>query len=276
MSIYPKNFFEETEIKLQIGKCFVLMPFDKNYDEIYHEVIKECLDENNFITSRADELFGSIPIMEDILEQIESSEIIIADLTGKNPNVLYELGLAHARKPNKNVIILTQNIDDVPFDLRPYRVIKYHPSISGAKDLKNKLSQTLLSIRLNPLTWCGQTWLPTTQNWISINNEVLRSELPSPNTLAMGFIKKPISCETMKVSFLVSTEGPEVNLMLFTDQKNRYSGYHIWFWSGGIKLRRIQDEKILIKEYTLSSEDLHEIEVIYNKGLISAQLDKKG
>jgi hypothetical protein len=58
-------------------------------------------------------------------------------LTDRNPNVFYELGLAHAL--NKEVILLTQDINDVPFDLRHFRIIVYQDSISGADKLKSTL-----------------------------------------------------------------------------------------------------------------------------------------
>ncbi|MHC4299495.1 MAG: hypothetical protein ACYS7Y_19630 [Planctomycetota bacterium] len=110
MAIYPKTYFEASSAEVTPRSCFVLMPFGDSFDELYQEVLKECLEENNFTVIRADELYGSKPIMEDILNTIESSEIIIADLTGRNPNVFYELGITHSRKENDNVIIITQEL----------------------------------------------------------------------------------------------------------------------------------------------------------------------
>ena len=71
--------------------------------------------------------------------QILSSKI---DLTGKNPNVLYELGLCHGN--NREVILLTQSIDDVPFDLQHWRCIVYDQSIAGAKTLKSALQKMFI------------------------------------------------------------------------------------------------------------------------------------
>jgi len=70
-----------------------------------------------------------------------SSEFILADVTGKNPNVMYEIGMAHTI--GKPVIIITQQIDDVPFDLRHYRCIVYEYTPRGCKDLERKISGTL-------------------------------------------------------------------------------------------------------------------------------------
>jgi hypothetical protein len=66
---------------------------------------------------------------------------LIAELTGKNANVFYELGLAHAMQ--KNVILITQRLEDVPFDLRHYRCLVYENSIVGAANLKTTLKTTL-------------------------------------------------------------------------------------------------------------------------------------
>jgi hypothetical protein len=72
---------------------------------------------------RAEELFSTGSVVEQIWDQIVKAKVLLADLTDKNPNVFYELGLAHAaRKP---VIFTASKIDDVPFDLLHLRVIVY-------------------------------------------------------------------------------------------------------------------------------------------------------
>jgi nucleoside 2-deoxyribosyltransferase len=63
-------------------------------------------------------------IMKDITKSIYDARIIVADLTGRNSNVMYELGLAHAAK--KPVIMLAQDEADIPFDLRHIRYLKYN------------------------------------------------------------------------------------------------------------------------------------------------------
>ena len=116
MTIYPKTFFETSSVEFMPRTCFVIMPFGDLFDELYQEVIKESLEENNFTVVKADELYGSKPIMEDILEGIESAEIVVADLTGRNPNVFYELGITHSRKINDNVIIVTPDLENQPYN----------------------------------------------------------------------------------------------------------------------------------------------------------------
>jgi hypothetical protein len=122
--------------------CFVLMPFDEKFYPIY-EKIKEVVEELGLICKRADEIFNTKPVIEDICHSIQKSRILIADLTGRNPNVFYELGFAHAK--NKKVILITQDINDVPFDVKHYRCIVYKDTISGADELSDGLKKTLIN-----------------------------------------------------------------------------------------------------------------------------------
>lgn len=121
--------------------CFVLMPFDEKFTPIYNNIIKKVVESFGLKCKRAGEIFGTKPIIEDVWEHIQRARILIADLTGRNPNVFYELGLSHAIK--KEVILITQNLKDLPFDLKHYRCIVYEDSISGADRLKEGLANTL-------------------------------------------------------------------------------------------------------------------------------------
>lgn len=103
--------------------CFVIMPFAEPFETYYEKIIKPAVDENELYSVRGDSMFRSTHIMDDIWSAITESTLVIAELTGKNPNVYYELGLAHAIK--KPAILISSNIEDVPFDLRPLRVLIY-------------------------------------------------------------------------------------------------------------------------------------------------------
>ncbi len=146
--IYPKSFFErknrkdrEDEKNLSV---FVVMPFSKQFTDVYNKGIKPLVQKMDMKCIRADELFRSKPIMEDILNLIYDSEIIIADTTGRNPNVFYELGISHTTK--ESVIIISQSLDDVPFDLRHLRCLIYSASKDGLKQLQFVLFKTMLEI----------------------------------------------------------------------------------------------------------------------------------
>jgi hypothetical protein len=106
-----------------LDTCFVMMPFGPWYDTYYKEIYIPAIKEAGFEPVRADELFSSGSVVEQIWEQIDKAKVLLADLTGKNPNVFYELGLAHANR--KPVIFTSGILEDVPFDLRHLRVIIY-------------------------------------------------------------------------------------------------------------------------------------------------------
>lgn len=116
--------------------CFVIMPFAKEFDDIYKNVIKTSVENFGITCRRADEIYLPTPIYKDICEHIEKAKFLIADLTGRNANVNYELGLAHALQ--KPVIILSQLINDVPVDFRNLRVIVY-----SKRDLHGQLGNVL-------------------------------------------------------------------------------------------------------------------------------------
>src|SRR5438067_1790775 len=95
--------------------CFVLMAFKKEMTGVY-EVIKTVAQANGMICQRSDEIYSTNIIIDEIWTRICEAQIVIADATGQNASVLYEIGLAHA--VGKNTIILSQTLNDIPFDLR--------------------------------------------------------------------------------------------------------------------------------------------------------------
>lgn len=100
------------------------MPFDKAFDDIYKLGIKGAVAQfDDMVAERVDEQIYREGILERIYRQIEAADIIIADMSGQNPNVFYEVGYPHAKE--KLCILLTSNADDIPFDLKqpaPYRL----------------------------------------------------------------------------------------------------------------------------------------------------------
>jgi hypothetical protein len=118
--------------------AFVLMPFDKEFDDIYKFGIKKTAEELGIIAERVDEQHFSETILERVYRQIENSDFIIADMTGKNPNVFYEVGYAHAK--GKKCALITQSATDIPFDLKHHTHVIYNGTIA---DLSEKLSDKL-------------------------------------------------------------------------------------------------------------------------------------
>ncbi len=102
---------------------FVLMPFDKAFDDVYQLGIKKACDDVGAYAERIDEQIFQESILQRIYNQIAKADVIIADMTGRNPNVFYETGYAHAL--GKQVILLTKDANDIPFDLKHYPHIVY-------------------------------------------------------------------------------------------------------------------------------------------------------
>ena len=125
-TIYPKQF-RTAKIPVERNRCFMLMPFDKIFDLIYG-TIKSELQDNGYICNRADEIHGSYPIMNKILTEILKSQYIIADLTNLNPNVFYELGIAHTFKDAQNILLIKQKQFKCPFDITHLTYIEYDAS----------------------------------------------------------------------------------------------------------------------------------------------------
>lgn len=123
----------------------VMMPFSMEFDNIL-ETIKAACSNANMQCYRADNRWNNSTIIQDIFELIYCSSIVIVDFTGKNPNVFYEAGIAHTL--GKNVIPITQNIEDIPFDLRHHRVLKYLKNNEGLQELTKGLENRLKTLRL--------------------------------------------------------------------------------------------------------------------------------
>ena len=131
----------DNEIKSTAPKpfIFVLMPFDETFNDIYKFGIKGAAEEVGAYAERVDEQIYDGVILERIFNQISKADVIVADMTGRNPNVFYEVGYAHAL--GKIVLLLTQKAEDIPFDLihRPH--IIYGGKI---ETLRSKLAERLI------------------------------------------------------------------------------------------------------------------------------------
>lgn len=120
-----------------------MMPFRAEFTDIYATIKKGC-QIAGFRCLRADDIWDESAIIQDIFNLIFRAQIIIVDFTGKNPNVMYETGIAHTL--GKHVIPLSQSLDDMPFDMAHHRVLKYLPNQEGLSNLETKLADKLKRI----------------------------------------------------------------------------------------------------------------------------------
>lgn len=121
-------------------KVFVIMPFTDDFFESY-EMIKEHFSDD-FEFSHAGDEDNQQNILADIIPPIYSADIVLADLTGLNPNVMYELGIAHSF--NKKTIMITRDkLSSLPFDLKQYRAKDYSTHFKKFYDLITYLEKNL-------------------------------------------------------------------------------------------------------------------------------------
>ena len=127
-------------------KCFVIMPFsktrdshDENYWNVFFEIIKSIFEKNNYECKRSE--VGPYSLIAKIIQDINDSDIVVAVLTDLNANVWYELGIRHTLK--NGTLMLMQEGNAVPFDIKEYGVIFYKESISLEKELSPKIEDYL-------------------------------------------------------------------------------------------------------------------------------------
>ena len=130
--------------------CFVLMPFGDPIGGYYADVYEPAIEKAGLQPVRADaDIFGTGKIIDQIWEGINAAKVLVAELTNRNPNVFYELGLARAL--GKPVVLVSSNENDVPFDLKHIRVIYYDvmDPFWGQK-LIEKVAENILSAISDP------------------------------------------------------------------------------------------------------------------------------
>jgi len=144
-----RGSLKQPQVRAFLETCFVMMPFGSWFDKYYQDIYVPAIREAGFEPVRADELFSSGSVVEQVWEQITKARVLLADLTDRNPNVFYELGLAHAAK--KPVIFAAPKVEDVPFDLRHLRVIIYDiREPEWAVDLRESVTEYLKTALKEP------------------------------------------------------------------------------------------------------------------------------
>jgi hypothetical protein len=163
--------------------AFVLMPFDSAFDDIYKLGIKEAVSQfDEMVAERVDEQMYREGILERIYRQIEIADIVIADMTGQNPNVFYEVGYAHAK--GKLCILLTSDAADIPFDLKHRRHIVYNKSIT-----------TLRRELIKDLDWAREELEKQRTSHIHVTQQTLDGLLTKTKYAASGEVTFKIDLE---------------------------------------------------------------------------------
>lgn len=139
--------FDNVSIDAAVPKCFLIMPFASELDFV-HRVINEVVESYGIDCVRADEVALSRPVMDDVKQLIAAADLVIVDFTGRNPNVYYEAGLADAWR--KDWIVLAQSSEDMTFDVRHIRSIRYSNTMGADIRLRENLQQALEALGYRP------------------------------------------------------------------------------------------------------------------------------
>jgi hypothetical protein len=146
---FAPHVFEVPDTHVELDLVAVMMPFAKEFDDTFNAVRAAC-DGLGLRAQRADDLWEDSVIVQDIFNLIFRAQAVLVDFTGRNPNVMYETGIAHTL--GKHVVPITQSIEDVAFDLSHHRVLKYLPNAEGYSNLTLRLRPRLkqLTVGVSP------------------------------------------------------------------------------------------------------------------------------
>jgi len=127
------------------NSLFVMMPFADEFHWVFNDVIAPVGRELGLEVSRMDEESFAGRITDKLEQKIASSSVLLADVTKYNPNVMYELGLAHGLFRKNRTVLIAQDLSNIPFDIKDYVVIGYGTS-KEAVHFKDRLLNTIKSI----------------------------------------------------------------------------------------------------------------------------------
>lgn len=139
----PVVFQLETPQRVLPNLLSAMMPF-AGFDSVWN-AIQRAATSNGMESGRADNRWDHPAIIQDVVALIDQAAIVVCDCTGKNANVFYEMGIAHAL--GKEVIIITQNPIDIPFDIAHLRHIRYLGNEQGIRQLEADLAGRIASLR---------------------------------------------------------------------------------------------------------------------------------
>ena len=136
--------FDSVEVSTRAYSAFVVMQFTDQFNDLHQQVIRPVCGELGIEAYRASDIYRPGVIFQDILQGLDESSVVIADVTPPNPNVFYELGYSHALK--KPVILLAERETPLPFDVSGFRVIFYDNTIGGKSAVEADLRRHLTGI----------------------------------------------------------------------------------------------------------------------------------
>lgn len=205
-------------------KVFVIMPFQEEFFEMYEMLKIEFAEDYEF--TNAGEEGNQQNILRDIIEPIYRADVVIADLTGLNPNVMYELGVAHTF--NKKTIVITKDdLSTLPFDLKQYRAKDYSVhfkkfaelleylkvnmdgAVDGRVSYSNPVKDFMTLAGVENGNWFSETPLKLEDNTDKGFLDFLADIEENVHSLAKDILQMTEEMETMSTGVSKSTEEIE-------------------------------------------------------------------
>lgn len=142
---YHDVVIQHFTVQSEEARAFVVMEFKSQFEELHQDVVKLICREFNLEATTAAEAYGPGLVIADIERQIDEAKLVIAEITPPNPNVYYEVGYARAK--NKPTILLAdRRLEQLPFDVAPFRVLFYENTIGGKKKVEEGLRRHITAI----------------------------------------------------------------------------------------------------------------------------------
>ena len=140
LTITPTAFDLPSDLRIDESLVSVMMPYDVAFEPIWRTIEHACRDAGA-TCRRVKDIWETDTIIQDVFGLLYRSAVVIVDFTGKNPNVMYETGIAHTL--GRSVVPISQSLDDVPFDLKHHRILKYLANSEGQMELRRALTDRL-------------------------------------------------------------------------------------------------------------------------------------
>lgn len=140
--VFTPSIFQIPSTEVENDLVSIMMPF-AGFDDVHQGIVRAC-KQAGYRCQRADDIWEHSTILQDIFSLIYRSKIVIADFSGRNPNVMYEVGIAHTL--GKIVIPISQTLEHIPSDLQGHRIQTYLKNGEGIDKLETALAAKLKSI----------------------------------------------------------------------------------------------------------------------------------
>ena len=147
---FAPNVFQVPAALPENDLVAVMMPFAREFDPTIAAIRSACA-KVGMRCLRADDIWDESVSMQDVFNLIFKASIVGVDFSGKNANVMYETGIAHTL--GKHVVPIFQSMDDLPFDLRHHKALKYLPNFEGMAKLEQNLVARLTTLSTDISPW---------------------------------------------------------------------------------------------------------------------------